>query len=188
MRLLRRVGPIVVGIALDENTNGDTYRPIAHIHCLAREFPSISLALKQEVPNEYVAVQWHSSKLQHMVERLRAVACVPIEGDLSLGSLLDAYHEYIERPAGRYQVKLLEDLVLIPTWIGHLERAGQEHDHALRIGSGWPQSVFDREGGWEAWRTALSAMISPSSVQSTVASETKRHALEGLPAFELGAN
>lgn len=43
--LLRRVGPILEGIALETGSDRTVYQPIFHVHCLAREHPSITLTL-----------------------------------------------------------------------------------------------------------------------------------------------
>lgn len=41
LHLLRRVGPLLQGIALERTSGNDLYRPMAHIHCLAQESTSV---------------------------------------------------------------------------------------------------------------------------------------------------
>ena len=43
--LLRRVGPLHVGVCLDRDSLGDKYKPCFHVHFLGKEFPTVSLTL-----------------------------------------------------------------------------------------------------------------------------------------------
>jgi len=138
--LLRRVGPLLVGICLDRDSGGADYLPHFHVHCLAAIFPVVSLTLATSLRTErtdaadWVKVRWHDERYREAAARMVRQSLLPLEGDLRLAQVLDAYRRYMTTPLGRWQSALLyRDMVLLSTWVGDPAQARRLLDEALRV-------------------------------------------------------
>ncbi len=121
--LLRRVGPLLVGICLDRDSSGDIYKPIFHVHCLGHPFPVVSLTLATQLRSKrsggpsYVEVKWHEEKYLDAAARMVQQSLLPLEGDLRLDSVIDAYRRHMATPIGRRQLPMLyRDTVFLAVW------------------------------------------------------------------------
>lgn len=74
--LLRRVGPLMVGVCLDRDSSGDRYIPTFHVHFLGNEKSSLSLILETRVrpqsggAYEEIRVSSHNESYKDSVRRL----------------------------------------------------------------------------------------------------------------------
>ena len=138
--LLRRVGPLLVGICLDRDSGGATYMPCFHVHSLCDEDGTVSLMLRTQLSSDrsggpdHVPVRWHDERYREAAARMVRQSLLPLEGDLRLAQVLDAYRRYMATPLGRWQSALLyRDMVLLSTWVGDPAQARRLLDEALRV-------------------------------------------------------
>jgi hypothetical protein len=128
--LLRRVGPLLVGICLDRDSGGEIYKPMFHVHSLCNEFSCVSLTLGSQLRSErsggpsYIEVKWHQQKYKEAAARMVRQSLLPLEGDLRLEQVIDAYRAYLDSPMGKLQpVLLYRDMILLLAWSGDHEGA-----------------------------------------------------------------
>lgn len=182
MHLMRRTGPILIGVLLQANDSNRTYRAIAHVHNLAREFPTVSLTLAEEVPHEYVKVEWHDAKFRGLAERLRGVSRVPLEGAVRYSVVLKGYWEYIESPKGRFQIPLLEDAIRLAACSGDEALIRETSDHVGSIADAWGEATFSRAGGRAKWMSRLQETAKDrKALLETAEREAHRHKATDLP-------
>jgi len=212
--LLRRVGPLLVGICLDRDSGGDIYKPIFHVHCLAHEFPCVSLTLATQLRSErsggpsYIEVKWHKHKYKDAAARMVRQSLLPLEGDLRLEQVIDAYRRYMGTPMGRLAPVLeYRDMILLLAWSGDPQGALKLLMEALQIsdaprevsfnrmqgGKVVTQSVqtiegfnFQHVGGRAAFEAECRKLIgNPALVQQTVDSQIAALGVGNLPVSNL---
>jgi hypothetical protein len=212
--LLRRVGPILEGICLDRDSGGDAYRPTFHVHLLGREFPCVSLTLSTQLRSErsggpdFVQVRWHEDEYQEAARRMARQSLLPLEGDLTLRQLVNAYRGYLATPMGKMQaVPLYFDMVILLAWAGHSEAAQGVLAECLKIESG-PRDVavnridggkvvqkethrlhdpeFRHVGGRDVFEAICQRLIeNPTEIQQTVDVQIVALGVSDLPASRL---
>ena len=196
MWLLRRSGQILSGISLDRYSGNDAYRPTFHVHCLARSHPTISLTLCQRLATrkhgteDSIKVRFHYELFEEAVARMRTQIQFPLSGVVKLKDVLDAYHQYIDSPAGRlYPIRLYEDFFYYYTWCGQQELAFQVLDEFMPAVNSWEPRIMEREGGAKTWyEKCLRIIADPEALHRTVDDEIIKHKLEKIPddGFECG--
>ena len=186
--LLRRVGPLVVGICLDRDSVGDKYKPCFHVHCLGKAFPCVSLTLCTQLraPSggpDYVEVQWHEQKYKEAAARMREQSLLPLEGDLTIQSVLAAYSTHIATPLGARQVAVLRrDMIILSAWAGESAMASSLLRETLL---GDPRSI-QQVGGAVAFETECRQIIDqPAMIEQTVHAQITALGLTGLPQSRL---
>ncbi|MFP4055134.1 MAG: hypothetical protein ACLFV7_14845 [Phycisphaerae bacterium] len=212
--LLRRVGPILEGICLDRDSGGDAYKPIFHVHLLAREFPCVSLTLGTQLRSErsggpdFVQVRWHAEKYEDAAKRMIRQSLLPLEGDLSLGELIQAYRDHLVTPMGRLQPVLLYfDIIILLAWARDSASARDVLAECMKIKSG-PRNVainrieggkvvqkrthmlqdpeFGHVGGRENFEATCQRVIeNPAEIQQTVDSQISALGVDHLPVSKL---
>ena len=212
--LLRRVGPLLSGICLERDSSGEIYKPIFHVHCLGKEAPAVFLTLMTQVRSErsggptYVEVKWHNKKYEEAAARMIRQALLPLEGDLALGQVLDAYRCYMATPMGRLEpVPLYQDMILLLAWAGNQPDALGLLEDCLEI-SDAPREVpvnrlqggklvakdvrviedpaFGHLGGRAAFEAECRKLIeNPALIQQTVDSQISALGVDYLPVSKL---
>lgn len=193
MHLLRRVGPVLIGIVLDRDSSNTSYRPTFHVHNLTRESTEVTLTLWQPLMTtrtsapDTIDVRVHAAKHREAAQRLAQQAPLPLAGDVSLVSILDAYRRYLSgQGVLGWDPSLYEEMVLVCSWAGRddLSRAIVEEAHfAIQ---GWPQHVRDRIGDLNEWVAQLLERVGNTErVHETVASQIKRLGVERMPVGNL---
>jgi hypothetical protein len=190
MHLLRCAGPLLLGIALERDSNGSTYRPTFHVHCLARTAPAITLTLAQPLRNELhqapesIEVSRHAAKYSEAADRLKRQSPLPLDGDVTLEEALAAYENELKSPGvlRRYQPTVYEDMALVCAWAEQAERAQALVEQARREVRSWPAYVQAKLGDTDAWAQKLAQDCSdPTRVHATVRNQMRIFALEDLP-------
>ena len=88
LHLLRRVGPVLIGILLERDSTKDRYLPTFHVHNLAKPFPVITLTLSEPLRTEItqapdqIKVSQHESRFEEASERMDRQALLPLKGDV----------------------------------------------------------------------------------------------------------
>ncbi len=203
--LMRRVGPLLIGICLDRDSHGDQYKPCFHVHFLGKEFPSgeahrdnqvVSLTLcsqlltrRTQAPDS-VKVRWHEERYHDAVERMKEQALLPLEGDVRLDQVLQAYQEYHRRaPMGKpslsADVILMSDIIMLLAWCGRRDEAEQALNEVLTtvtVESGYRHPYGSREAFEAAMREAIDH---PESIREQVEKQIERLGVGELPLSEL---
>lgn len=152
--LLRRVGPLLVGICLDRDAGGDIYKPTFHVHCLGVADSTVSLTLDTQLRSEHsggpdaVRVQWHEQKYKEAAARVVQQSLLPMKGDLQLEQVTDAYQRYMTTSKGKLQpVLLYRDMIILLAWGGDQASARKLLAECLQISNGVRDVTINRSKG-----------------------------------------
>jgi hypothetical protein len=188
LHLLRRVGPILIGLLLERDSGGRTYRPTFHVHNLGRRFPTIALSLVQPLRTEHtgaaetIDVRSHEQRFEDAARRLSEQAPLPFAGPVSLNGFVEASLQHMRRPGIHYEPEIYEDLISVATWAGDTMRAGHFLQEAKQLMANWPTAVLQQIGGVQRWSEGIgSSALVPEAVRQTVDDETAVHCTEALP-------
>jgi hypothetical protein len=192
MWLLRRAGPILLGIILERNRGNDWYYPIFHLHNLASAFPCVSLTLAHNLKTiktgsrEFIEAEFHESKYAEAADRLCHQAPLSCADEIHLSDVLDLYAKGFENPFLAVPTLLYKDIVTILAWAGARKEAREYLDRALIESSQWRPQAIENEGGLDLWRARLEEAINnPDQVRMVVAEEIIKHRLEKIPSAGL---
>lgn len=185
LHLLRRCGPILVGLCLNRSSSGNIYKPTFHSHCLLRQFPTISLSLAVQLKaangsDAAVSVKFHEPNLKESAAKMRALAFLPFEGDLKLSQFDDACVKWLRQQQSPYWPLVLEDRILLHAWcrVGFKD-ALREAEVMLKS---WPSFVIDKIGGRSGWLSRVERVAGDqSALENVLASEIEAHGLASLP-------
>ena len=188
--LLRRVGPLLEGICLDRDSGGTCYMPVFHVHFVGKEFPCVTLTLGTQLRSErsggpdFVQVRWHEENYKEAAARMVRQSLLPLDGDLRLEQVNDAYRHYMASPPGRLQsVLLYRDMILMSAWGG--DQAG-----ALKLLADCLQledtAGFRHVGERTAFETECRKLIeAPDLIRQTVESQIVALKVQKLPVSQL---
>lgn len=185
LHLMRRCGPVLVGLCLDRTSSGDAYKPTFHTHCLLRQFPIISLSLAVQLKtangtDTAVSVRSHESGLSNYAAKMRALALIPLEGELKLSQFDDACLQWLHQQQSPYWPMVLEDRILLHAWCG--ADFGKTLREAETILRSWPSFVTDKFGGTSGWLARVERIAGNRNVlEKTLTSEIESHGLAHLP-------
>lgn len=187
MHLLRRCGPLLLGILLERDSGNISYRPTFHVHNLAAEFSTITLTLTHQLRTqrtgapETIDVKYHQGKYHEAAARLSHQAPLSLRGDLSLSTVLDAYQDFIEWPTTHFEPHLYEDMALLCAWASKEVLARDLVYEAHSTMKRWPSEVLAAIGGLDAWVISLERRLAdPDAIHETVA-----HQIENLRAHKI---
>lgn len=167
LHLLRRIGPLLQGIVLEQTSGNDAYRPTFHMHCLLRPSPVVTMSLAHRMQSDRsgapdsIEVVHHESEHIEAAHRLARQAPLTLSGPLRLSDVLEAYRRFAGRPGTHFDANdLYEDMARICAWLGDEDKARQiVAEGFLELGT-WPSDIICQVGGREAWRDAVSVAIS----------------------------
>lgn len=188
--LLRRVGPLLVGVCLDRDSSGEKYIPCSHVHCLAHDFPTISLTLCTQLRTEqgnpdFIKLQLHSTTYREAASRIARQTLLPLNGPIALSQAMTAYRKHMATPLGRRQKAILaRDCILLLAWSGR--QADALHLLELTLSELSDEASFQTCGGRIRYSTAIhQAIEDPDVVRQTVQSEIQRHRVESVMVNDL---
>jgi len=187
MWLLRRTGPLVVGICLDRDSGNDVYRPTFHMHCLARTDSSVSLTLCQRLASrpsgteDDIKVRFHYDHVDEATQRLKDQVKFPMCGTWNLGDVVAAYHKYMTVPGGMSPSILYEDIFYYYTWCDKRDNALIILDNFMPTVRSWEPYMLEREGGPDVWYAKCRRIIESTDVRQIVEDEVTKHKLTKIP-------
>jgi len=131
------------------------YMPIFHVHCLCIKDSTISFVLGTQLRSErsggpdFVQVRWHEEKYKDAAARMVRQSLLPLNGDLRLDQVIDAYRRYMGTPMGKLQpVLLYRDMIILLAWSGDQQGAMKLLKESLQISDGTRDVTINRmEGG-----------------------------------------
>ncbi|MCP4591861.1 MAG: hypothetical protein GY842_14085 [bacterium] len=190
--LLRRVGPVLVGICLDRGSDGMEYLPTFHTHFLGNVFPVVSLTLSTPLRTErngaedWIPIRGHADRFPEAAAMMTKVSLLPLDGDLRLAAVLDAYRRYMATPMGRRQTATLyRDMVLLRAWARDANGAHTVLDEGL-AGLGNNEAALRHVGGRKAFiAKSREAITQPELIDQTIESQIEALRLGDLPISEL---
>lgn len=188
--LLRRVGPLLVGICLERESGGDVYKPMFHVHCLGKEAPAVFLTLLTQIRSErsggpdFVQVRFHEEKCKEAAARMVRQSPLPLAGDLSLDQVIKAYQTYLPSPLGQaYPVPLYRDMIILSAWGSRRTEAMKFLTECLQVGD---DIDLQNVGGRAAFEAECRKLIeNPALIQQTVDSQTVALGVGNLPVSSL---
>ena len=122
MHLLKRHGPLLIGICLDQTSSGDIYRPTFHVDCLCKEFPVVTLTLATRLRTlrpgpDFIGVKEHEERVHDAAQRMNDQSLLPLQGSLHLAQVIDAYRKYLNTDLGQMHApQLFQDMILLYIW------------------------------------------------------------------------
>lgn len=186
LRLLRRIGSVLQGVALEQSVTGDYYFAASHLHSLAREFPVISLSLSHRllrssgqplhIPvTEDDVSSFASELIEQTAHSLREVPP-------GLTEIISTYHEFaigqqkrghppafMELEDSIFAAALADEPTLVETGLG-IARQLADLWPRHRLPPDWP--------GADAWLNGLqSRAADPDHLTSIVRSQIEIHKL-----------
>lgn len=194
--IMRRIGPLVMGITLQPLSFGE-YRPIFHVFNLATRMDFIGLSLYQTVHtgDGYTEI-WidygdHDRKWAEAAALFRSQIAWPLEGDVSLKFALEAYDRYSAQEFRRRDdYYYFADRIAYASWCGQHDLALQILEKATLEISKWPLDLLQN---WEVkgfelkgWALQQSALAQDSAlVRSWVTESIERFKMQNLRVSEL---
>lgn len=188
LRLLRRIGPVLQGIALERSTSGERYYPTAHVHALTRDFPVVSLSLahylhQPVVAKEAVDVGRHADTFRAAAGRMEERSPLPLRRRPDIAEIVLAYRAaaVAAQRGSRIPVGIpeLEDMVLVAAAAGERALAEESLDRVRQIADGW--SKYEAPMGWADTREWLARLEEragdPAGLAATVEEQIVQHGL-----------
>ncbi len=189
MHLLRRCGPVLHGICLESDSGNASYLPTAHIHCLCKPFPIISLLLSQRLltqsgrSDDRIRAEFHASRLGDAAERLRHQSLLPLDGPLSLKGIVSACERYrtMGKADSAFPIHYFETIVLLHVWAGDYAQATDRLSAYATEMATWHPEIMEREGGLRRWHEKLRHRIeAKQAIHDVVAAQVAEHGLGAL--------
>jgi hypothetical protein len=190
--LLKRNGPLLMGVILDRTRSNDVYIPIFHVHNLLWPSPFLVLSLALRVPNErqprlerQIRVDRHDSEFASAVGILKGLIPEIAGSDISISKILRLHEEFLQQKRdfalARHCVGVFTDVILLSFWAGYADCAQRCLNDATELMQSWNAPAINVP----SWRSAVEAQLDRSRMEATLAEEIKKLKLGHLPAYEL---
>lgn len=162
--LIKLCGPVAVGVYLHTGSSNSDYVPTAHIHCLLRSDPAISLAAMHRLKNargaeDAVRVALHDEYWRGFAERLLAECAVLEDRPLSLQDVLQQYRNRLKLGEHIYQAGAFTDIVLLLHWGGYEQHALDAVEFFVVEMERWPSSTLQKRLGIDTWRNEVELQL-----------------------------
>jgi hypothetical protein len=188
--LLRRVGPMLIGVCLNRDSGGEKYLPCFHVHFLGEEFPCVSLTMCTELRNpkgapDYIQVQMHHQRYLEAASRLIQQALLPLKGPIHLDQIIEAYRKYAATPMGQlHTASLFGDCIMLLAICERQTAASNLLEKTLEELS--DQQEFQSFGGRAEFQKKMrQAIEDPDNVWRTVDAQVDSLAVDTLPTDSL---
>lgn len=187
-RIVRRNGPLIVGICLDRDSEGDNYTPIGHIHSLCIPFPIISLDMAAKYAKNSVAIRvkvvHHAEKFMAAVEAMKCQYPFLTKENLEFNDLIEVavrFHEINKGKVPAFNLGSYNSIITAAAYLGEKNYAINLLNRKYVEMSKWPKESFNIIGSAEKWRSELLELIeNPSILMNNVKNEITKHKLEGI--------
>ena len=162
--LIKRTGPVVIGVYLHTGSSNSDYVPTAHIHCILRDAPGISLAAMHRVKNSKganagVRVPLHDEYWRRFAERLLAECAILEDRPLSLQDVLMQYRNRLKLGEHKYQAGIFTDIILLLHWGGYEQHALDAVEFFVAEMEQWPDSTLQKRLGIDTWRNEVELQL-----------------------------
>jgi hypothetical protein len=189
--LLRRVGPLLLGIILERDSVGDVYKPTFHVHFLGRAHEGVVLMLASQMRNErsggpsFVDLRWHNENYREAADRMARQAPLALAGDLQVDQVLNVYQLFLATPLGqRMKAHLYADMILLSAWAGRASTARTLFDEALKTMTNARE--YQHVGGRAQFESDMrSAIDQPDTIRATIQGQIEALGVADLPESSL---
>jgi hypothetical protein len=199
MWLMKRNGPLLMGICLDRTRSNDVYIPKFHVHDLISTFPGISLMLYHAVPDErqprmprQIRVDRHEVMSVAAMASLKSLVPEISQQDVSLSRILRMYREDLDknyRGLAKYPEWMFMDVILLAFWSGYHDYARTVLDGACEVMRFWPARGLPlKPFDVSAWRDGVETQLCRNRMASTLKEQIMKHKVAHLPVYELVAD
>ena len=183
--LLRRVGPLLVGVSL-ERYSPNEYEPTFHVHFLGNVERGFFLTMETGVapglrsPEEVIEVSAHKERYKDVARRLVEQAPLSLQGPLTVKEVVEAYRKY-SKTRGTSQVSnLYGDCIKLLSCYGYAAEAEEMLNEILEM------PLRDGNFKWFGSRQAFEeqmreAIAHPDTVWETVKQQIEQHKVGKLP-------
>ncbi len=192
MQLLRRCGPLLIGVCLDRDSGNDGYRPTFHVHSLTKEHRGISLTMCRRLltlrtgAEDRISVIGHVQRHVEAAQRMTQQVLLPLSGPVTLQMVVDAYQAYLQSPSGRWSVHHLEDIITLLVACGRPNEAKHFLRETATAMASWPAFVVARMEPINSWAEKMQRLIDrPDLVHQTVSEQAARLKVDKLPTTSL---
>ena len=185
--LLRRVGPLLVGVSLERDSTNQRYTPTFHVHFLGNEEAAISLTLETKVQpqagrgEEIIKVSAHNESYKDSVRRLVEQAPLSVEGPLTVQEVVEAYRKFSKTIHGQAQLaNLYQDCIKLLSCYG---LADQAHSMLTEIlGDTEGDREFQHFKGRQSFIDKMGDAIDhPEKIRETIEQQIVQHKVGTLP-------
>jgi len=188
--LLRRLGPLLIGVCLDRDSGGEKYKPCFHVHFLGKDFPTVSLTMCTQLRSnaggpDYIEVRFHEQRYQQAISRLMQQSPLPVEGPVTIEQVIGAYRKHAETPLGQRQAAILyADCIMLLSWCGREVEARRFLDETIATMRN--EQVYQPFGSREEFRQKmLDAIEHPDEIKNTIDAQAEALGVDNLQAEEL---
>lgn len=193
MSLMKRNGPVLVGLYLKENRANTSYKVIPHVHSLIRPSDAVSLTLSYPLRNrrntyhDDFTLKSHDREFPEACKRLHNQTLFPLTRDLSLAQIVGAYESFIDRNLGvSAPTFLYEDIISFFAWCGKLTEAKKRLGEYTKIMNDWEEWVFRQVGGKIAFFDRLVEIVEePNKLEYICEQQIEIHKLKNIPDYGL---
>lgn len=192
--LLRRVGPLLQGVAFERSMTSERYVPSTNVQLLAFPFGLAISGLHTRLgtcngSNHWLEVSEHESVYREAAEHLREQSPLPFDEGFTLSAVLRAFRDRassLQHPGGAHGVQELEVLALLPGLYGRADLVDEGVTLAEKLSSAWPEQWYERWGKPADWVHDLARRAADrAELQRIVDSEVVTIGLDGVPFTEL---
>ena len=145
--LLRRIGPVLQGIALDGT--GGRYYPTAHVHALVTDFPVVSLTLSYRLAYGSIPVESGSQIISRAARELADESPLPLREVPSLAQIVEEYRRSAPGDAASH----VPELAMLSAFVAR-DFLEAQLDFVREQSTGWRAlpAVFNTAREWRAGR------------------------------------
>lgn len=191
MWLLKRTGPMVIGIYLDIPSGNDQYRILSHVHNLCRPLPGIVFSMAQWTSglrggNYVVPAMVHEERYKQGAMKLETETLLKLRGEMSFIEFITAYDRYMRMKENiAFVSNHIEEIFLLHVWAGKsYEEIRQLLDKYKSEMAKWPGRTLTTLGeyGLQGWYNKIEEAIkNRKNILETVDEEIVKHKLQKIP-------
>lgn len=198
----RLVGPLNIRVSFDTKTFNNDYYPVFNVQNLSIIKDYLCQTMRSSLMNSRInaAGEKITSVVSISINRhekgdyieaanlMKEQARLPLEGEVSITMIWDAYQRYYMEEPGYFSMSIVEDPALIAAWVGREDLAKQALDWGYEAYKTWCENRRNKETDDDpnAWLTMMKERIAdPETLRRNVDEMIKKHKLDYLPQEEL---
>jgi hypothetical protein len=184
MRLLRRIGPVLQGICLDQVPGRVSYFPTAHVHPLTLDFSVISLSLGQSLLG--VSSTADEDEVRDAADRLRAQSRLSLDRIPTLDEILAAYRDHLlsEPMSIRGPSHDVEQLLALARFSASEQVMAAQAEFVEELSKSWGYRPDGLHGREECLRRILAEVPDRMTLQTIVDDQALRLKVDSLKFVE----
>lgn len=193
LQLLRRAGPLLIGVCLERTSSGDRYSPVFHFHNLLIPRDDITLTLAQplcslrntNVP-EMITLSTHTPKYVDAAARLVEEHPLLASEQVHTYDIFSEYVDYLVEEKDisltRYPLGIYLDTFTLAKCFGFDDYADELFSFTCTKLISWPKTEFGFP--LEDWKERILGLASAETQRKVLADEIQRHRLESVVCLE----